>query len=253
MKTESQVRRGTAGRRATPPDRGVRSGREAAPERGVPAPDAPARRTRAAAAKPAAKPAAEQRARAAAKPARQAAEPGRAPRRAPAQPANGRVRVASQPRPATRQKPRAAAPAADRARDRASTAATAAPAAPPRPRPERARPARPRPVPQTPAPARSEAPARSVRGGPPRTPFVLLLVGLLCGGLITLLLLNTVLAQDSFRAGELREQNRQIAEQAEKTRNDNARLGSPQNIADGSEAYGDRLDNSPPQFVTPAP
>ncbi|MET7465646.1 hypothetical protein ABZS51_35200, partial [Nonomuraea sp. NPDC005501] len=37
-----------------------------------------------------------------------------------------------------------------------------------------------------------------------RAPFVLLVVGLLCGGLVSLLLLNTVLAQDSITASRLR-------------------------------------------------
>ncbi|MEU4403289.1 hypothetical protein AB0F88_02125 [Streptosporangium sp. NPDC023963] len=42
------------------------------------------------------------------------------------------------------------------------------------------------------------------RARPPRAPFLLLVVGLLCGGLVSLLLLNAVLAKDSFRANGLR-------------------------------------------------
>jgi hypothetical protein len=82
---------------------------------------------------------------------------------------------------------------------------------------------------------------------------VLLLVGLLCGGLVTLLLLNTVLAQDSFRAGELREENRRIAEAQERTRNANARLENANNLDRRARGLGLDEDESPPQFITPAP
>ncbi|MFI6596764.1 hypothetical protein ACIBHX_10950 [Nonomuraea sp. NPDC050536] len=47
---------------------------------------------------------------------------------------------------------------------------------------------------------------REPSGRRQRAPFVLLIVGLLCGGLVSLLLLNTVLAQDSIKAGQLRDQ-----------------------------------------------
>ncbi|WP_336209117.1 hypothetical protein [Nonomuraea sp. LPB2021202275-12-8] len=54
-----------------------------------------------------------------------------------------------------------------------------------------------RPATERPRPAAQRRPARQ------RAPFVLLVVGLLCGGLVSLLLLNTVLAQDSITASTL--------------------------------------------------
>lgn len=67
-------------------------------------------------------------------------------------------------------------------------------------------------VPGTPAPA----PARTLRLVPrsripaARTPFVLLVVGLLVAWLLTLLALNTALAQMSFHAYDLAEDNRDL-------------------------------------------
>ncbi|MGN9780167.1 hypothetical protein ACTMTF_01980 [Nonomuraea sp. ZG12] len=51
---------------------------------------------------------------------------------------------------------------------------------------------------ERPRPAAMRRPARRQRA-----PFVLLVVGLLCGGLVSLLLLNTVLARDSIAASKL--------------------------------------------------
>ncbi|MBA2889684.1 hypothetical protein [Nonomuraea soli] len=52
-------------------------------------------------------------------------------------------------------------------------------------------------------------PSQARRPGNPRkqrTPFVLLVVGLMLGGLVSLLLLNTVLARDSITATQLQEE-----------------------------------------------
>ena len=162
--------------------------------------------------------------------------------------------------PAARRALQAAArtTAADaRARTRAGERAVRE--APARPRPDQARPRRapaPRPGRETAAPAAAARPGRPRSVGrtrPPRAPFVLLLVGLLCGGLISLLLLNIVLAQESFRASELREENRRIAEQQERTRNANARLESAANLDREARRYGVYPDDSAPEFITPAP
>ncbi|HEY9524933.1 MAG TPA: hypothetical protein VIR33_16975 [Thermopolyspora sp.] len=133
---------------------------------------------------------------------------------------------------------------------------------PPRPRPRR--PMRPaqqvRPAQQ----ARPVRPTRATRptvkttkpratGQAPRAPFVLLVVGLLCGGLVSLLLLNTVLAKDSFTANRLRTDNQQIREEAEATRNENARLSGPEALDQRARDHGMRQDRSAPEFVTPAP
>jgi hypothetical protein len=66
-----------------------------------------------------------------------------------------------------------------------------------RPRPESG-PLRGRPPAERSRPAVKRRPARRQRA-----PFVLLVVGLLCGGLVSLLLLNTVLARDSIAASRL--------------------------------------------------
>ncbi|MEU8269486.1 hypothetical protein AB0B89_20290, partial [Sphaerisporangium sp. NPDC049002] len=76
-----------------------------------------------------------------------------------------------------------------------------------------------------PRPARRGAATRPAAGGgaaqgtrrasAPRAPFVLLVVGLLCGGLVSLLLLNLVLAQDSFRVNDLRKTTEQLRQQAQ--------------------------------------
>ncbi|MEV0596457.1 hypothetical protein [Nonomuraea cavernae] len=86
----------------------------------------------------------------------------------------------------------------------------------------------PRPRPAADAPVPEARPARSAAGRQPsrrrqRAPFVLLVLGLLCGGLVSLLLLNTVLAQDSITATTLREeistarlQNEEVAQRIQK-------------------------------------
>ena len=79
----------------------------------------------------------------------------------------------------------------------------------PRPETDRRRPrrrvrrrSRGRPAARVRAAAVQRRPARRQRA-----PFVLLVVGLLCGGLVSLLLLNTVLAQDSIADARLRERD----------------------------------------------
>jgi hypothetical protein len=107
--------------------------------------------------------------------------------------------------------------------------------------------------PPVPAPAPVVAGEAAVRRSrAPRAPFVLLVVGLLCGGLVSLLLLNTVLAQDSFELNKLRSDNQQIREQAEATRNLNASLGGPDAVDRRARRLGVGPDPSAPEFVTPA-
>ncbi|GAA3445782.1 hypothetical protein [Planomonospora venezuelensis] len=85
---------------------------------------------------------------------------------------------------------------------------------------------------QSPAVRRGAAAPRR-RGRAPRAPFVLLVVGLLCGGLITLLLLNTVLAEGSFKENDLRNANKALMQQKEERKNENARKQMPDEIAKG--------------------
>ncbi|MBB5131704.1 hypothetical protein HNP84_001417 [Thermocatellispora tengchongensis] len=93
------------------------------------------------------------------------------------------------------------------------------------------------------------------RGRAPRAPFVLLVVGLMCGGLVSLLLLNTVLAQDSFRADELRNGNKEILLKKEQLKQKNAQREMPEQVAEEALRNGMRPDNSPniivPDATTP--
>ncbi|MCT9930660.1 hypothetical protein N5079_10575 [Planotetraspora sp. A-T 1434] len=144
-----------------------------------------------------------------------------------------------------------------------TTTTRRAPAAPGRP-PARAPRGR---VPGTAtAPARAKetvAPDASVRlrsrGGsvrqalrrPPRAPFVLLVVGLMSGGLVTLLLLNTVLAQDSFKVSDLRSSTDQLREQAADLEGRLRVWDQPNAVEEAARRYGLREDRSSPQFIDP--
>src|SRR5262249_36267119 len=54
---------------------------------------------------------------------------------------------------------------------------------------------------------------RTAAARTPRAPFVLLILALLGGALISLLLLNTVLAKDAFTLTELQQSNKQLVQQ----------------------------------------
>ncbi|RCG32955.1 hypothetical protein DQ384_00415 [Sphaerisporangium album] len=133
-------------------------------------------------------------------------------------------------------------------------------AAPPRPGrvPRRPAPARPgratRPAPATgPVPAVGAAPAArrpSAARHAPRAPFVLLVVGLLCGGLVSLLLLNTVLTQDSFRVQDLRESTRELHDQKQDLYKKFLTGSQPGTIADNARKGGVKPDTSAPEILT---
>ena len=102
----------------------------------------------------------------------------------------------------------------------------------PVPAPRTAPASRTRPVPR-PAGPRS-------RSRTPRMPFILLLVGLLGGALVSLLVISTTLAQGSFRVTSLQEQNAQLARQAQTLTNQVAQAGNPAVIAKEAEQLGMR-------------
>jgi hypothetical protein len=89
-----------------------------------------------------------------------------------------------------------------------------------------------RPAPRT---AGSKARARS-----PRMPFILLLVGLLGGALISLLVISTTLAQGAFRITTLQEQNANLARQEQALSNQVAQAANPAVIANKAERLGMR-------------
>lgn len=95
-----------------------------------------------------------------------------------------------------------------------------------------------RPVAGTPRarPAAAARPRRMTRA--PRAPFVLLVVGLLGGGLVSLLLLNTVLAQDAFALHALRQRTATLEEREQALRQEVAQAEAPQTLARKARALG---------------
>src|SRR6516165_408035 len=89
-----------------------------------------------------------------------------------------------------------------------------------------------RPAPRT---ARPRSRSRA-----PRMPFILLLVGLLGGALVSLLVISTTLAQGSFRITNLQEQNAELARQAQSLTNQVAQAGNPSVIAKEARQLGMR-------------
>jgi uncharacterized protein HemX len=128
--------------------------------------------------------------------------------------------------------------------------------------PQRSRPARPQPRQPAPAPrtrpaqpGRTTQPARPTAqpgrtGQPqtarpaargqlrPRTPFVLLLVGLLAGGLVCLLMLNTTLAQGAFQITGLQQRNATLTQQVQALQQQTAAEEAPSSIAARARQLG---------------
>lgn len=100
------------------------------------------------------------------------------------------------------------------------------------------------------AEARPRARQTGIRhGAPPRAPFVLLIVALLSGALVSLLLLNTILAQDAFTLTRLQQSNKLLDQQRQQLQNDNTREASPENLAQRAEAMGMRPTD--PLYIDP--
>jgi uncharacterized protein HemX len=120
------------------------------------------------------------------------------------------------------------------------------PAPAPRTRPAQpgrtTQPARPRPARPAARPARTGKPqaARPAAGGQvrPRTPFVLLLVGLLAGGLVCLLMLNTTLAQGAFQITGLQQRNATLTQQVQALQQQTAAEEAPSSIAARARQLG---------------
>ncbi|MEU1720968.1 hypothetical protein ACNF49_42275 [Actinomadura sp. ATCC 39365] len=114
----------------------------------------------------------------------------------------------------------------------------------PRPRPDTdgRRPADARPG-ESAAPARRPA-ARRPSTKRQRAPFVLLVVGLMCGGLVSLLLLNIMLNRDAITDAKLRDEIAVARQEKEALQQKLDSKMQPQNLADRAEAQGDHLDKS---------
>ncbi|MFD0906041.1 hypothetical protein [Actinomadura sediminis] len=91
------------------------------------------------------------------------------------------------------------------------------------------------------------APGRAGQS-PPRTPFILLIVGLLGGALVSLLLLNTVLAKDAFTITRLQQSNERLEERQQELELQNAQERSPEKIAERAESLGMKQYKTPVFF-----
>jgi len=72
----------------------------------------------------------------------------------------------------------------------------------------------------------------------PRAPFILLLVGLLGGALVSLLVISTTLAEGSYRITSLQQQNASLAKQEQLLTQQVAQASSPTQIAQEAEQFG---------------
>lgn len=98
-------------------------------------------------------------------------------------------------------------------------------------------------------PARAQSPqARRPAGGPPRAPFVLLIVGLLSGALVSLLLLNTVLAQDAFELTRLQQSTKQLEQERQALTLENAEEESPAQLGLKAKNLG-MVQPTQPAFI----
>jgi hypothetical protein len=98
--------------------------------------------------------------------------------------------------------------------------------------------------------ATAPAPVERRAAAPPKAPFVLVVVGLLGGALVSLLLLNTVLAQDAFSLSELQRNNQRLNERKQALQEDIARESSPEVLHAKARGLGMR-DPDRPAFIDP--
>jgi hypothetical protein len=149
--------------------------------------------------------------------------------------APGRRAPAPAGRPARGRPGNAAVPARDR---------TGVRPAPPRPRPA----SPPRPAGQPRPPGLPRARPSSARRGPnattagvarsSRTPFVFLVVGLLGGGLLCLLLINTILDTGSYQITQLQQENVALVQQTQELQARIAQQESPTVLAGKASQLG---------------
>ena len=90
--------------------------------------------------------------------------------------------------------------------------------------------------------------AARTRSRHPRAPFILLLVGLLGGALVSLLVISTTLAQGSYRISSLQQQNASLAKQESTLTQQVAQASAPAQIAQEAEEFGMR-PNPALQFI----
>jgi peptidoglycan hydrolase-like protein with peptidoglycan-binding domain len=146
--------------------------------------------------------------------------------------------------PAARRAPRAAARPAPPG-SQGSRARTGAAGAPVRGRPG-ARPGPPRTGPAgspraRPGPPQRRPDAAAARvARPSRTPFVFLVIGLLCGGLLSLLMINTILDTGVYQITQLQQQDATLAQQTQELQAQIAYQESPEVLAGRAHQLGMR-------------
>lgn len=86
----------------------------------------------------------------------------------------------------------------------------------------------------------------------PRGRFIILVLGLVILGTIGLLVLNTVIAADSFRAGDLIQRNAELAVVEQELQRQIAEGLSPQKLADAARELG-MIPAGQPGFIIVAP
>lgn len=86
------------------------------------------------------------------------------------------------------------------------------------------------------------------RSSAARAPFLAVVVLIMAIGMLGLLLLNTVLAQDAFRLHALQLQGRALADQEQALQREVDRLQSPQSLAARAAALG-MVPGGPPAFL----
>lgn len=110
------------------------------------------------------------------------------------------------------------------------------------------------PARRTPA-AQPRPPLRAVPVPPwraPLAPFVIVAVALVVGGLLALLMLNTLVAEDSFRVRQLEQQTTTLREREQVLLADVARLDSPAVLADRAAKLGLIAAGSPAFLELPS-
>lgn len=75
-------------------------------------------------------------------------------------------------------------------------------------------------------------------GAGPRTPFVLLVMGLLTAGIVGTLWLSTTATADSYRLEQVRQANKALSEHEEQLRHEVAAQDSPASLAEAARSLG---------------
>jgi cell division protein FtsB len=88
------------------------------------------------------------------------------------------------------------------------------------------------------------------RGQAARTPFVLLVVLLLGGGLITLLVLNSALSEGSFQLDDLEQQTKELTDEEQALQRDVDAYSAPQALQRRARELG-MVPGGDPAFLAP--